>query len=73
LYCQGLPQAVAAACRRFWRAWNQGDAIEAEAAWPGYRECQDELRAHAVNWARELPETGDLANNLALFCENLLK
>jgi len=73
LYFQGLPQPAAAACRRFWRAWNRGDGIEAEAAWPGYWECQVELRAHAVNWARELPEPGDLANNLALFCENLLK
>lgn len=72
-YCRGLSQAAAAACRRFWRAWNQGDGVEVEAAWPGYWKCQNELRAHAVDWARELSETGDLANNLALFCENLLK
>jgi len=73
LYCQGLPEAIAAACRRIWRAWNRGDGAEVEAAWPGYWAYEFELRAHALDWARELRKTGDLANNLALFCENLLK
>ncbi len=73
LYCAGLPQAVSAATRRFWRAWNEGDAAELEAAWPGFRHCRIELRGHAMGWARDLPKTGDLANNLAQFCENLLK
>ena len=73
LYCQGLPQAVAAATRRFWRAWNQGDGMEVESAWPDFWECRLELRAHALNWTREMPKAGDLANNLAQFCDNLLK
>ncbi|MCX7143668.1 MAG: elongation factor P maturation arginine rhamnosyltransferase EarP [Proteobacteria bacterium] len=73
LHCQGLPPVVAAGTRRFWGAWNSGDAVEVEAAWPDFWECRLELRAHALNWARDLPKTGDLANNLAQFCDNLLK
>ena len=73
LYCQGMPEALAAASRGFWRAWNAGDGAEVEAAWPGLLEYRVELRAHAMNWARDLSKTGDLANNLAQFCENLLK
>ena len=73
LYCQGLPQAIAAATRRFWRAWNAGDGAELEAAWPGFLEYRIELRAQAMNWARELSKAGNLANNLVQFCENLLK
>jgi len=73
LYCVGQPETMAAACRRFWRAWNQGDGVEAEAAWPGYWAYHAEFRAHALDWARKLHQTGNLANNLALFCENLLK
>jgi uncharacterized repeat protein (TIGR03837 family) len=73
LYCHGLPEAVAAATRRFWRAWNQDDGMEVEAAWPDFLEYRLELRAHALSWERDLAKTGDLANNLAQFCENLLK
>ena len=73
LYCQGLPETIAAATTRFWRAWNKGDGMEVEAAWPGFWEYRIELRSHALSWARDLPKTGNLANNLAQFCENLLK
>jgi len=73
LYCRGLPPAMAAALRRFWEAWNKGDGAEAEAAWPGFWDHRTELRAHALNWARDLSNTGDLANNLVQFSENLLK
>jgi len=73
LYCHGLPAAINAATLRFWRAWNGGDGREIEAAWPEYWRHRMELRAHALNWALDLPKTGDLANNLVQFCENLLK
>jgi uncharacterized repeat protein (TIGR03837 family) len=73
VYCQGLPEAMAVATRRFWRAWNQGDAAEVEAAWPAFWEFRIELRVKSMNWAQNLRRTGDLANNLAQFCENLLK
>jgi uncharacterized repeat protein (TIGR03837 family) len=73
LYCRGLPAAINAVTTRFWRAWNGGDGREIEAAWPDYWKHRMELRAHALNWAMDLPKTGDLANNLVQFCENLLK
>jgi hypothetical protein len=47
--------------------------MELEAAWPGFWEHQVELQAHALRWAGRLAGTGNLANNLAQFCGNLLK
>jgi uncharacterized repeat protein (TIGR03837 family) len=73
LYCQGLPAETAAAVTRFWRVWNQGEGAEVESAWFGFWEHRVELRSHALRWAGQLAKTGDLANNLAQFCENLLK
>jgi uncharacterized repeat protein (TIGR03837 family) len=73
LYCEGLGAEIAAAITGFWRAWNKGNGMEVEAAWPGFWEHRVELQAHALRWAGRLAGTGDLANNLAQFCENLLK
>jgi uncharacterized repeat protein (TIGR03837 family) len=73
LYCQGLPTETAAALTRFWRAWNKGDGRTVEAAWTGFWEHRPELQAHALRWAGQLAKTGNLANSLAQFCENLLK
>lgn len=73
LYCQGLSGEAAAAVTSFWRAWNKGDGGEVESAWPGYWEHRLELQAHALRWAGQLAKTGNLTNNLAQFCEYLLK
>jgi uncharacterized repeat protein (TIGR03837 family) len=73
LYCQGLPSATAAAVTSLWRAWNKGDGAEVESAWFGFWEHRVELRAHALRWAGQMARTGNLANNLVQFCENLLK
>ena len=73
LYCAGLPPEIAAAVTQLWQAWNQGDAAAVESAWPAFWRYRDELQAHARLWAGRLAKTGDLANNLAQFCENLLK
>jgi uncharacterized repeat protein (TIGR03837 family) len=73
LYCQGLQPEVAAAVTEFWRAWNKGDGTAVESTWPGFWERRVELQAHALHWAGQLARTGNLANNLAQFCENLLK
>jgi uncharacterized repeat protein (TIGR03837 family) len=73
LYCQGLPAETAAAVTRFWRAWNKGDGIEVESAWFSFWDHRVELQSHALRWAGQLAKTGNLANNLAQFCENLLK
>lgn len=73
LYCAGLPPEVAAAVTKLWQAWNQGEDSAVETAWPGYWEHRLALQAHARRWAGQLAETGNLANNLAKFCENLLE
>ena len=73
LYGEGLPPEIAAAVTRMWQAWNKGDAAEVEAAWPNFWEHRLELHEHARRWAAQLAGIGDLANNLAQFCENLLK
>jgi uncharacterized repeat protein (TIGR03837 family) len=73
LYCQGLTPQSAAAVTRFWLVWNKGDGAEVESAWTGFWEHRVELQAHALRWAGQLAKTGSLANNLAQFCENLLK
>ena len=72
-YAAGLDPASGAALERLSQAWNQADAAGVEAAWPDFWRSRVELQAHARRWAERLNETGDLANNLARFCENLLK
>ena len=73
LYCAGLPAGTAATLSGFWRIWNQGDGAAVEAAWTGFWEHRLELRAHALRWAGRLANSGNLANNLAQFCQILLK
>lgn len=73
LYGQGLPARAAAALAEFWRAWNKGDGTAVEGAWKGFWEHRPELQAHALRWADQLANSGNLAKNLAQFCENLLK
>jgi uncharacterized repeat protein (TIGR03837 family) len=73
LYCAGLQQEAAAALASFSRAWNKGDAGQVEAAWSGFWDQRQALQSHARRWAEQLTGTGNLANNLAQFSENLLK
>ena len=73
LYCAGLPPQIAAAVTRFWQDWNKGDDTGVESAWPDFWRYRLELQAHARLWAGQLARSGNLANNLAQFCENLLK
>ncbi len=73
LYCRGLHPPTAASVCGLSEAWNRGDAAGVESAWSGDWARSAELRGHAGRWAEQIAATGDLANNLALFCENLLK
>ena len=73
LYCAGMRPQTAALVTRMWQAWNKGDTSEVELAWADFRDKWPELQAHARRWAGRLAGTGNLANNLAQFCENLLK
>ena len=69
-YCAELAPPAAAACRGFWRAWNQGQDIAA--AWPAFWRQRPVLAAHAERWATELAGTEDLARRLVNFIERLI-
>ncbi len=73
LYCQGMGPDLGASVAALWQAWNRGEAAGVESAWPGFRAHGPELQAHARRWAGGLAASGNLANGLAQFCENLLK
>jgi uncharacterized repeat protein (TIGR03837 family) len=75
LYCAGMPDHAAEAVQGVWRAWNEVGAAPATvgAAWDRYWDSASVLRAHAVRWADQLRETGELAENLAEFCRDKLK
>ena len=67
LYLQGLDRATSVAAAEFWHAWNgAGDIV---AAWPAFRAALPALASHAPTWAAHLRGLGDLAGNLAEFCE----
>ena len=73
LYCADLPGDVAAALRMLWESWNEGDAARSEAAWAQFWGHRIALQAHAFHWAGRIAKPGDLAKNLAQFCQYLLK
>ena len=67
LYTAGLDAPTSASVANFWRAWNgMGDV---GAAWPAFRAVLPALAIHARTWAAQLRNLGDLAGNLAEFCE----
>lgn len=66
-YTPGLDETTAAATRSFWLAWNGVGDIAA--AWPAFRAALPALADHAPAWARQLRDLGNLAANLAEFCE----
>jgi uncharacterized repeat protein (TIGR03837 family) len=75
LYCEGLQPPPEAALRALWHGWNEpaGPSGPMRAAWKTLEGHQDALRAHARAWAARLALPGDLAANLAHFCEERLK
>jgi len=73
LYCAGLAPECARAVTRLWQAWNRGDTAAIGSAWRDYWKHWPSLQAHARRWSESLAAEGRLANNLAKFCENLLK
>lgn len=67
LYSDGLDATAAAALAIFCKAWNgKGDVA---AAWPAFRDALPALAPHGPVWARQMRTLGDLAGNLARFCE----
>lgn len=69
-YAQGLEASAREAALAFHRAWNTGG--NAATAWPALRAALPALHAHATHWAEEIAAPGDLAENLARFCEKRL-
>jgi uncharacterized repeat protein (TIGR03837 family) len=58
----------------FTKAWNGArDGSSVDAAWAAYNAHRDELGRHTRAWAERLAALGDLADNLARFCEDKLK
>jgi uncharacterized repeat protein (TIGR03837 family) len=67
LYTAGLDAPTSSGVANFWRAWNgTGDV---DAAWLAFRAVLPVLATHARTWATQLRDLGDLAGNLAEFCE----
>lgn len=75
VYCTGLPGALAEPLRALWRGWNDPGRTRAGSigqAWSDLSGQGAALCQHAHNWAREAAQAGDLAKNLAKFCEERL-
>ncbi len=75
-YCAGLESGPKDALCSLWHAWNSPEKPEAEAlraAWEALDARRELLRAHAAAWAAQLAQLGDLAGNLAQYCEERLK
>ena len=76
LYCRALPGALAEPLQALWRGWNDPGRTPLGCigqAWSDLSGQGAALCQHAHNWAREAAQTGDLAMNLAKFCEERLK
>ncbi len=74
-YCAGLPPAVSDPLRRLWHAWNGTGSGPGDLAadWRALAAAKGTLDGHAANWASSLEKLGDLAANLAQYCEERLK
>lgn len=80
VYCAGLESEPAAALRAFWHAWNgsggNGTVHAANGvagpAWHALWPHSVRLRKHAETWAARLAAAGELAENLARFCDERL-
>lgn len=76
IYCRELPGALAEPQRALWRGWNDPGRTQAGSigqAWSDLSGQGAALCQHAHAWAREAAQAGDLAMNLAKFCEERLK
>lgn len=74
-YCAGLPPGLSDPLRRIWRTWNGlADGSGPLAAdWGALTAGKAVLDGHAAAWGSKLGNLGDLAANLALYCEERLK
>lgn len=76
LYCAGLDGRRQAALRSLWRAWNAPGTQPKSApgaAWAVLEPGSAQWQTHAADWVRRLSVPGELAANLAQYCEDRLK
>lgn len=71
-YFHGMGQADAAAYAALFDAWNR-QAVDCGDLWPTCCSGLVAVQAHALAWAGKVAENGDLAANLAKFCEDRLE
>ncbi|MBS0335358.1 MAG: elongation factor P maturation arginine rhamnosyltransferase EarP [Proteobacteria bacterium] len=76
VYCEGLDPGLGAALRGLWQCWNEPDRPadgRIRSAWEALLGGGAGVRRHAEAWAGRLARPGDLAGNLAQYCEERLK
>jgi len=74
LYCRALPATLGEPLRSLWHGWNDPARTWALGrTWSELAGQRAALCQNARDWARQAAETGDLAINLAKFCEERLK
>ncbi|HEY1327158.1 MAG TPA: elongation factor P maturation arginine rhamnosyltransferase EarP [Casimicrobiaceae bacterium] len=71
-YLADAPAGTADASRRFWRAWNGGDAAAVAQAWESFRHAMPALAAHNARWGTRLAALPDLASSLLDFARHRL-
>jgi uncharacterized repeat protein (TIGR03837 family) len=71
-YCRRLQPAEAQAYSGFFDAWNR-QAVDCGDHWPALCGGLEAYSVNAVEWAGQVAENGDLAVNLAKFCEDRLE
>jgi uncharacterized repeat protein (TIGR03837 family) len=73
-YSDYLSPDAARATADFWRAWNRagGPQVPIAELWRAFREQSRGQQNGLAEWNRQLASVGDLASNLAHFCENTI-
>ena len=74
-YCMGLDDRLSEPLRRLWAVWNSTDPAPGTLSpvWKSLQEHRPALQRHARDWAETLAKPGELAANLAQYCEERLK
>ena len=75
LYCAGMDRTVSETLRQLWRAWNSAGegGPDIGELWGAIRGHKTVLRTQSAAWTAKLAAVGNLAGNLAQYCEERLK
>jgi uncharacterized repeat protein (TIGR03837 family) len=73
-YCEAAPAEIRRAARSLMMSWNGAACgYSVASAWAAFHACRGDLGRHTRSWAERVGAVGDLADNLAAFCEDKLK